>query len=58
MLKKPTRTALAVKALIEFSDSVLDEDAAFAIWHARHLPLEEQAPSQPRRSTLSPSRPR
>ncbi len=31
MLKKPTRTALAFKALIEFSDSVLAEDAAFAM---------------------------
>jgi hypothetical protein len=35
MLKKPTRTALAVKALIEFSDSVLAEDAAFAMSEPR-----------------------
>jgi len=55
MLKKPTRTALAVKALIEFSDSVLAEDAAFAMSDGMNVTVFRWRSKRPLNQGVQPS---
>jgi len=55
MLKKPTRTALAVKALIDFSDSVLAEDAAFAMSDGMNVTVFRWRSKRPLNQGVQPS---